>query len=117
MKHFKTGRSRAKFDVLGATRGAQAAMMTLRPGDSSDDEPSNEHPRSEQWVFVLSGTGVARTGKRRSSIRSVKLAENSLLLIEKGELHQIVATGREAMRSINFYIPPAYDANGEPRET
>jgi mannose-6-phosphate isomerase-like protein (cupin superfamily) len=117
MKHFKTGRSRAKFDVLGATRGTQAAMMTLQPGGTSDDEPSNEHPHSEQWVFVVSGTGVARIGKHRASLRSVKLAENSLLLIEKGELHQIIAAGRQPLRTINFYVPPAYDADGEPKES
>ena len=43
-------------------------MMTLQPGGTSDDEPSNEHPRSEQWVFVLSGTGEALIGKRRGQL-------------------------------------------------
>ena len=115
MKHFKTGKSRRKFDVLAATGGIQAAMMTLAPGDTSDDEPSNEHPRSEQWVFVLWGTGEVLIGKRRSQLRRRKLAANSLLLIEKGELHQILNTGNRALRTINFYGPPAYDADGEPR--
>jgi hypothetical protein len=38
---------------------AQAAMMTLRPGQSSSDEPVNEHPRCEQWLFVIAGAGRA----------------------------------------------------------
>jgi mannose-6-phosphate isomerase-like protein (cupin superfamily) len=113
MKLFKTGKSRGKFDVLAATRNLQAAMMTLQPGGTSDDEPSNEHPRSEQWVFVLSGTGEVLIGKRRTALRRVKLAANSLLLIEKAELHQIRNTGRRPLRTINFYSPPAYDAEGE----
>jgi mannose-6-phosphate isomerase-like protein (cupin superfamily) len=113
MKHFKTGKSRGKFDVLTATRGIQAAMMTLQPGGTSDDEPSNEHPRSEQWVFVLSGTGEVLIGKRRSQLRRLKLAANSLLLIEKGELHQIRNTGKRPLRTINFYGPPAYRSVGE----
>lgn len=115
MKHIKTGLNRGQFDLLVATRGAQAAKMTLRPGATSDDEPSNEHPRCEQWLFVISGTGEALIGKRRSALRRVKLAAHSLLLIEKGELHQIRNTGRSSLVTINFYVPPAYDADGEPK--
>lgn len=88
--------------------------MTLRPGGASDDEPSNEHPDCEQWLFVISGSGAAVIGKRRGSLRRVALAENSLLLIEKGELHQIKNTGRRALVTINFYVPPAYNPDGEP---
>jgi mannose-6-phosphate isomerase-like protein (cupin superfamily) len=90
--------------------------MTLRPGASSDDEPSNEHPDCEQWLFVISGNGEAVIGKRRGALRRVPLTANSLLLIEKGELHQIKNLGRRAMVTINFYVPPAYDIDGEPRQ-
>jgi mannose-6-phosphate isomerase-like protein (cupin superfamily) len=114
MKHIKTGAKRGKFDVLHRTRNLQSAMMTLRPGGVSDDEPSNEHPRSEQWLYVISGTGEAVIGKRRGRMRRVKIAENSLLVIEKGELHQIQNTGRKHLRTINFYAPPAYDEDGDP---
>src|SRR4051812_45354581 len=103
MKHIITGKKRGKFDLLANTRHLQAAMMTLRPSGTSDDEPSNEHSGSEQWLFVISGAGEARIGKRRSQLRRVKLEANSLLIIEKGELHQIRNTGRRSMRTINFY--------------
>jgi mannose-6-phosphate isomerase-like protein (cupin superfamily) len=115
MKHIKTGTLRSQFDLIARTRQLQAAMMTLRPGGSSDDKPSNEHPQSEQWLFVIAGAGEASIGKRRGQLRKVKLAPNSLLVIEKGELHQIRNTGKRALRTINFYAPPAYDADGEPR--
>src|SRR5689334_7612192 len=111
MRHIRTGKSRAMFEVLHASRSVQAAMMTLQPGGVSDEELSNEHPRSEQWLFVISGSGVARVGKRR-----VRLREHSLLLIEKGEVHQIINTGRGLLRTINFYAPPAYTADGEVRK-
>jgi mannose-6-phosphate isomerase-like protein (cupin superfamily) len=115
MKLVKTGAKRGKFDVIASTRELQAAMMTLKSGAVSDEEPSNEHPRSEQWLFVISGAGEARIGKRRGQLRRVKLQENCLLLIKKGELHQIKNTGRRLLRTINFYAPPAYYENGEPR--
>jgi mannose-6-phosphate isomerase-like protein (cupin superfamily) len=68
----------------------------------------NEHPRAEQWVYVVAGSGVARCGGR-----SVKLGEGSLLLIEKGERHRIRNTGRKEMVTVNFYCPPAYRGDGE----
>jgi mannose-6-phosphate isomerase-like protein (cupin superfamily) len=114
MKHIKTGKKRGKFNLLAHTGEGQAAMMTLRPGGASDDEPSNEHGKSEQWLFVIAGKGEAKIGKRRDQLRRIELDEGSLLIIEKGELHQIVNTGRRALRTINFYAPPAYDSDGEP---
>jgi mannose-6-phosphate isomerase-like protein (cupin superfamily) len=108
MQHIATSRKRSMFDLLTATRSSQAAMMTLRPGQSSSDEPENEHPRAEQWCFVVSGSGRAIVGKRR-----VALKAGSLLLIEKGESHQITNTGREWLVTLNLYVPPAYSPAGE----
>jgi mannose-6-phosphate isomerase-like protein (cupin superfamily) len=114
MKLFPTLKHRGRFEVLVATRGAQAAMMTLRPGDASADAPHNEHPHSEQWLFVISGSGEAVMRKGRST-RRAKIREHDLLVIEKGELHQIKNTGRKALVTVNLYVPPAYDKDGEPR--
>jgi mannose-6-phosphate isomerase-like protein (cupin superfamily) len=114
MKHIKTAAKRGRFDLLAKTRGAQAAKMTLRPGAASDDEPSNEHAQSEQWLFVLAGTGEVKIGRRNGSMRSLRIGPNSLVLIEKGELHQITNAGRSELSTLNFYIPPAYDNQGEP---
>jgi mannose-6-phosphate isomerase-like protein (cupin superfamily) len=102
---------RKKFNVLIGSRDVQVARMTLPPGAKSDDEISNEHPESEQWLFVLSGSGrvVTVKGGRR---RSVKIRKGSLLLIEKRELHQVTNTGRSPLDTLNFYSPPAYDKAG-----
>lgn len=89
-------------------------MSTLMPGGATDEQPSNEHRTSEQWLFVVAGAGEVRIGKKRASLRRVELRKNSLLLIEKGELHQIRNTGRTRLRFLNFYVPPAYDSKGEP---
>jgi mannose-6-phosphate isomerase-like protein (cupin superfamily) len=83
--------------------------MVLRPGQSTGP-PDNEHPKSEQWLFVIGGTGRAVIDGRRIGIR-----KNSLLLIAKGEKHQIVNAGRRPLITINFYLPPAYSPNGEPK--
>ena len=85
-------------------------MMNLRPGQSTSDQPENEHPRCEQWLYVIRGTGRATVGKR-----SVAIKTGSLLLIEKGEPHRITNTGRTPMVTLNFYVPPAYTDDGELR--
>lgn len=115
MRHCKTAGIRRQFKTVVATAQAQGAMMTLTSGGASDDEPSNEHPRAEQWLYVISGSGIAKIGRSRRRLRSVRLAEGSLLVIERGELHQIRQTGRRPLRTLNFYVPPAYDADGEVR--
>ena len=81
--------------------------MVLQPKKSTG-EPGNEHPRSEQWLLVTSGTGRARVNDRY-----IKLRPGRLLVIQKGEIHRIENTGRTPLRTINLYVPPAYDANGE----
>src|ERR1043166_2673109 len=112
MKHNSTPKFRGKFEVIESTRAAQAAMMTLAPKATSDEEVSNEHPRSEQWLFVLAGSGtvIIRSGGTQTA---VTLKRGSLLTIEKGELHQIRNTGRQRLRTINFYVPPAYSKDGQ----
>lgn len=106
MRHCRTGMTRAFFKVLWGTRSAQAAIMVLQPGQSTG-APENEHPRSEQWVFVTAGVGRALVNHRRVTIR-----KNSLLLIEKGEIHQITNSGRRPLVTLNIYAPPAYTPAG-----
>jgi mannose-6-phosphate isomerase-like protein (cupin superfamily) len=108
MRHIATGKFRSLFKVLHSTATAQAAMMTLRPGQSSSDEVVNEHPRCEQWLYVISGAGKATVGKRSLAIRA-----NSLLVIEQGEAHKITNTGHKPLVTFNVYVPPAYTAQGD----
>jgi mannose-6-phosphate isomerase-like protein (cupin superfamily) len=109
MKYINTNSKRAFFKVLDTTVSAQSAVMVLQPGKSTG-EPQNEHPRSEQWLFVVSGGGKALVNGRRVAIR-----EESLLLIEKGEIHQVTNTGRRPLVTLNFYAPPAYTKDGSPK--
>jgi mannose-6-phosphate isomerase-like protein (cupin superfamily) len=60
-KHLRFGRG---FRVALSNRRAQAAEMVLEPGKSEGD-PRNRHRGADQWLFVLSGTGVAIVNERR----------------------------------------------------
>ncbi|HTJ45808.1 MAG TPA: cupin domain-containing protein [Kofleriaceae bacterium] len=110
MKLFRVGpASRRSFAVLGRTRGAQAATMTLAPGATSGEDSANEHAWAEQWLYVIDGRGSATVGRRRVALRP-----GVLLVIERRERHQIRASARSRLVTLNLYVPPAYDAGGEP---
>jgi mannose-6-phosphate isomerase-like protein (cupin superfamily) len=111
MQLIQTAHRSKDFDVIANTEHVQAAMMTLRDKSASDNEPSNEHASSEQWLFVVAGTGSAIIIPKGGRRRTVKLRPGSLLLIERGDLHQIKHAGRGVLRTINFYSPPAYKSD------
>jgi mannose-6-phosphate isomerase-like protein (cupin superfamily) len=102
-------RLRSPFHVVCETLGAQAAEMTIAPG-KSEGGPKNNHRATDQWLFVVAGTGSATVENRR-----VALKAGTLLVIERGENHEIRNTGRTLLRTLNFYSPPAFDDDGEPR--
>ena len=107
IKHVNIRQNIGAFKPLMRSPSLQAAMMVLKRGDSSSDEIENEHPKAEQWLFVISGIGVAKVGRRR-----VVLGEGVLLLIPKKAPHQITNTGRARLITLNFYSPPAYTPTG-----
>ena len=95
------------FHVKLATKLAQAATMTLAPGDA-EGGPDNRHRGADQWLFVVAGSGIARvTGKR------YPLRPGTLMVIEHGDIHEIRATGRRPLQTLNVYVPPAYTADGD----
>jgi mannose-6-phosphate isomerase-like protein (cupin superfamily) len=90
------------FSIIAGTDRSQAAVMVIDRG-SATGGPENRHPRSDQWLFVLSGSATATVNGEK-----VKLAPGVLLLIEAGETHEIVNNGAEPFRALNVYAPPAY---------
>ncbi len=100
-KHLRFG---AGFHVLFGDKHAQAAQMTLAPG-TAEGGPDNRHRGADQWLFVVAGRGVATVGGKR-----VELRAGTLLLIERGETHEIRNTGRTPLRTLDVYVPPAYTA-------
>lgn len=73
------------FRVIPGNRASPAAEMVLAPGEAIVD------------------------GRRH------KLRAGSLLLIERKEKHQVRNSGRGLLRTLNFYVPPAYRKDGNPR--
>jgi mannose-6-phosphate isomerase-like protein (cupin superfamily) len=95
------------FQVVLGNKQSQAAQMTL-PAGESEGGPHNRHVGSDQWLFVVSGHGVAVINRKK-----YPLTEGTLLLIERGDLHEIRNTGKRDLKTLSFYVPPAYSSDGD----
>ena len=81
--------------------------MVLPPGESEGGS-DNRHRGSDQWLFIVRGTGKATINGKRYPLK-----EGALVLIERGDTHQISNTGKKPLVTLNFYVPPAYTPSGE----
>jgi len=102
MKHVETKGRDEFFDVVAGTSRSQAAVLVLASGGSTGGA-DNRHPESDQWLFVVSGSGTATIEGRDFALEA-----GSLVLIEAGEAHEITCGPDEPLRTINVYAPPAY---------
>ena len=81
--------------------------MVLGPGDC-EGGPDNRHRGADQWLYVVEGTGAAIINRHK-----VLLKAGTLMLIEAGDTHEIRNTGRNLLKTVSIYVPPAYGAKGE----
>src|SRR5205807_1886187 len=70
--------------------------------------PDNRHRGADQWLFVVAGGGLAVVNGKRHVLRA-----GSLVLIEKGDTHEIRNTERTLLETLNLYVRPAYRSEGE----
>jgi mannose-6-phosphate isomerase-like protein (cupin superfamily) len=82
------------------TEGALGATMVLAPG-TSEGGPDNLHPASDQWIYVAAGEGDAVVMGRAHPLRP-----GVLLVVERGETHEIRNTGSAPLHTLSVYVPP-----------
>lgn len=98
MKKFKPSFKKS-FSIIGETKKSQVAEMSLGPDERTGGK-ENRH-NSDQWLFVVSGEGVATVEGRK-----VKLSPGTLLLIEAKEEHSVACNSEQILKTLNFYAPP-----------
>ena len=96
------------FRVAVGNRNAQAAEMVI-PSGASEGGPRNRHRGSDQWLYVVGGSGSATINGKRHVLHP-----GTVILIERGDVHEIRNTGRTLLQTLNVYVPPAYNASGDP---
>jgi mannose-6-phosphate isomerase-like protein (cupin superfamily) len=103
-KHLQFGQG---FHVVMGDKHSQAAQMTLEPG-ATEGGPDNCHKGADQILYVVSGEGVGIVNGKR-----VELREGTLLMIQRGDMHEIKNTGTAPLKTLNVYVPPAYSPEGD----
>ena len=87
------------------TRGLRPRRWSLGGHEGSAD---NKHRGADQWLYVTDSSGEAVVNGHRYDLKV-----GSLMLIERGDTHEIRNTGSAPLKTLNFYVPPAYDKEGE----
>jgi mannose-6-phosphate isomerase-like protein (cupin superfamily) len=90
------------FEVLDTQEAVQTAAMILAPGESSGPK-MNEHPSSEQVLFVMAGEVDAEIGDRR-----FHMTAGDSTIVPKRVAHRFTNAGKETAITFNVYTPPAY---------
>lgn len=90
------------FTVKETGEALQTAMMTLRPGAASGSM-SNEHPQSEQVLYVVSGLVTAEIGDRKWVMQP-----GDSTIVPRSVPHRFRNEGSEPAITFNVYGPPAY---------
>lgn len=85
--------------ILTGTKRGQVALIVLQPGMRVE----GHHNESDQWLYVVSGYGEGRVCESE-----VELSPGKLLLIERGEEHELICTGLDPLSLIVFSAPPGY---------
>jgi len=106
MKHEQL-KFRAGFRVSVGNKSSQGAVMVLAAG-GTEGGPDNKHNGADQWLIVTEGTGAAIINGRKLSLKT-----GTMVLIEAGDRHEIRNTGRGLLKTVNVYLPPAYDSQGD----
>jgi mannose-6-phosphate isomerase-like protein (cupin superfamily) len=107
MQVVHTRRVRQFFKVLRTSANSQVAMMTLKHGEESGPM-GNDHPRSEQVVFVVEGQLVAEIGEETATLKA-----GDSVTVPRRARHRFVNRGRRPAVTFNVYAPPAYDEDEE----
>jgi mannose-6-phosphate isomerase-like protein (cupin superfamily) len=90
------------FRVAFGNVRAQGAVMTIAPGEREGDA-QNRHAKADQWLYVVEGSGTAVVEGKPQTLRP-----GVLLLIEKGERHEVRNDGQQPLKTLNLYVPPEY---------
>lgn len=94
--------TRSGFAVLENGRHLQTAVMVLEPGEESGPV-DNEHPSSEQVLFVTEGRVEALIDGRKFEMRAGDSA-----IVPNGAPHQFANRSNERAVTFNVYAPKAY---------
>ena len=100
IKNIREGRD--WFSVLQTEKQVQTAVMTLKLGKSSGEEPE-AHKHSSQVLLVLEGEVQAEIDGKHQSLK-----QGDVVVIPAGVSHKFTNEGARDCVTFNTYSPPEY---------
>jgi mannose-6-phosphate isomerase-like protein (cupin superfamily) len=94
--------SKSSFGVLETAQRCQTAVMTLAPGEESGPK-QNEHPQSEQVLYLVEGELEAEIGDQRLTMRP-----GDSVIVATQTPHRFSNRSDRPAVTFNVYAPPAY---------
>lgn len=95
-------KSTSFFDVLETAKQSQTAVMYLKPGEESGPK-QNEHPQSEQVLYLVEGELEAEIGNERRTLRA-----GDSVIVGTDVPHRFSNRSDRPALTFNVYAPPAY---------
>jgi mannose-6-phosphate isomerase-like protein (cupin superfamily) len=90
------------FSVLQTAELSQSALMAIGPGEASGPK-ENEHPQSEQVLYVIEGELCAEIGDRSFIMRA-----GDSTIVRRDVPHRFTNRTPRPVLTLNVYTPPAY---------
>lgn len=84
--------------VIYTGEKSQLVLMSLKPGEDIGEET---HKNVEQTIFLYSGSGKVVLNGVESPFKA-----GDILIITAGTKHNIINTGKTALKIFTVYIPP-----------
>ncbi|KKK36717.1 hypothetical protein WQ57_17810 [Mesobacillus campisalis] len=92
--------------ALWTGRHFQITLMSIGPGE---DIGLEIHPHLDQFLRIEQGQGIVRMGKQRNQLNfQRRVADNFAIVIPAGTWHNLINTGREALKLYSIYAPPQH---------
>lgn len=96
-------------DVAWSGKYLQVTLMSIEPGKSIGLE---QHPETDQFIRLESGTGRATLGPSKDDLSFQQdVSDGWSVLVPAGMWHDVINTGDEPMRLYTVYAPVHHAAD------
>jgi mannose-6-phosphate isomerase-like protein (cupin superfamily) len=97
-------RASSWFEVLHTTDRIQTAVMTLKPGASTGDQPES-HEDSQQVLLLIEGELLAEFDEEHQNLKN-----GDIVIVPPKLKHKFTNKGKTPAVTFNVYCPPEYRA-------
>ena len=85
---------------MGVSDNFSMNVVVIKPGNTV--KPAHSHPAQEEVIYITSGEGSTLIDGKVYALRA-----GTAVLFKAGSVHMVRNTGKEDMKVVCFFTPPA----------